>query len=134
MEIDLDVSNIIMDKMKLRGATLMEFKELNATKARLLYHCPSRTLMGYRSEFKMDTKGTGIMYSVYHSHKEYIKSDVQGPSRGAIIATDAGEATAYALETIQTRGTLCVCSFLCLFCSFFSFFSSLPPSLLSSFS
>jgi GTP-binding protein len=106
MEIDLDVSNMIMDKMKLRGATLMDFKELSATKARLLYHCPSRTLMGYRSEFKMDTKGTGIMYSVYHSHKEYVKEDISGPSRGAIIATDAGESTAYALETIQTRGVL----------------------------
>jgi GTP-binding protein len=45
MELSTDQSSIVMDKMKLRSATLMDFKELPNQKARLLYHCPSRTLM-----------------------------------------------------------------------------------------
>jgi GTP-binding protein len=106
MEVSTDVSAMVMDKMKLRGATLNEFKELPNDKCRLLYHCPSRTLMGYRSEFKMDTKGTGTLYSIYHSHQEYNDPGQQGPSRGAIISTDMGEATAHSLESIQTRGVL----------------------------
>jgi GTP-binding protein len=54
----------------------------------------------------MDTKGTGVMYSIYHSHQEFVDPGPQGPQRGAIISTDQGEATAHALEAVQPRGVL----------------------------
>ena len=106
MEIDMEIAGLVMDKMKQRGATLLDYKELpGGTKNKLVFHCPSRTLMGYRSEFKMDSKGTGIMYSVYHSHMPYVPSEAQ-ITRGGIISTEPGTATSYALESIQSKGVL----------------------------
>ena len=66
---------------------------------------PSRGLFGYRNEFLTDTKGEGIMSSVFHGYEPY-KGDIPKRSQGSLIAFEAGESVTYGLYNAQERGTL----------------------------
>ncbi len=72
---------------------------------RLEFRIPARGLMGYRSEFLTDTKGNGIMNQIFDGYEPF-KGDVSDRGRGAIIAHEAGESTAYGLYNAQERGDL----------------------------
>ena len=66
---------------------------------------PSRSLFGYRSEFLTDTKGEGIMGSVFESYESY-KGDIPRRSTGSLIAFETGESVTYGLFNAQERGNL----------------------------
>ena len=68
---------------------------------------PSRGLLGYRSEFLTDTRGTGIMYSNLHSYQEY-RGELPYKRNGALIVLEAGTTTPYSLDNLQDRGRLFV--------------------------
>ena len=72
---------------------------------RLEFSIPSRGLIGYRGEFMTDTKGNGIMNSVFDGYGPY-KGDIQYRKQGSLIAFEAGEAITYGLFNAQERGTL----------------------------
>ncbi len=73
--------------------------------ARLEFLIPSRGLIGYRNEFMTDTKGQGIINTVYDGYETY-KGDIQYRTQGSIIAFETGEAVAYGLYNAQERGSL----------------------------
>ncbi|MFB6351917.1 MAG: translational GTPase TypA, partial [Bradymonadaceae bacterium] len=68
---------------------------------------PSRALIGYRSEFLTETRGTGIMYKNFHSYRPY-SGDLEHRRNGAIISMTEGETMRYSLHSIQDRGKLFV--------------------------
>ncbi len=72
---------------------------------RLEYLIPSRGLLGYRSEFLTDTKGEGILNTVFYDYEPY-KGDVQSRHTGSLIAFETGEAVGYGLFKVQDRGAL----------------------------
>ena len=79
--------------------------EANGGYARLVFSIPARGLIGYRGEFMTDTKGNGILNSVFDGYGPY-KGDIPTRKEGSLISFETGEATAYGLYSAQDRGTL----------------------------
>ena len=84
-----------------------ELKEMNptGTRTKLTFLVPSRGLFGYRSEFLTDTRGEGIMASVFDSYAP-MKGEVKRRSTGSLVAFETGEAVAYGIFNTQDRGTM----------------------------
>ena len=76
-----------------------------ADRMRLEFLIPARGLFGYRTEFLTDTKGEGVLSSVFHSYQPY-KGDIQKRTTGSLIAFETGEAVGYGLFNAQERGPL----------------------------
>ena len=72
---------------------------------RLEFSIPSRGLIGYRGEFMTDTKGTGVLNTIFNGYESY-KGDIQYRKQGSLIAFEAGDAVTYGLFNAQERGTL----------------------------
>ncbi|RHY31504.1 hypothetical protein DYB32_003437, partial [Aphanomyces invadans] len=70
VDVDQDFSGIVIDKLSTRGGELVEFKDIQ-DKVRLLFRIPSRCLMGYRSEIKTDTRGSGILNSIFYGYEKF---------------------------------------------------------------
>ncbi len=105
VDVDNDYSGIVVEKISLRKGVMADMRPSGHNKTRIIFLCPSRGLIGYQSEFLTDTRGTGIMNRLYHSHQPY-KGAIQGRRNGALISTDRGEAVAYAIFNLQDRGTM----------------------------
>ena len=97
-------SGSVIEKLSNRKG---ELKEMNptGTRTRLTFLVPSRGLFGYRSEFLTDTRGEGIMASVFDSYAP-MKGEVKRRSTGSLIAFETGEAVAYGIFNTQDRGTM----------------------------
>ena len=72
---------------------------------RIEIEIPTRGLIGYRGEFLTDTRGLGIMSNCFSGYKEWA-GDLITRNRGSLVSMDTGEATAYQLENLQSRGVL----------------------------
>jgi GTP-binding protein len=94
----------IMEKMGTRKAELLHMAP-HGSRMRLEFLIPARGLFGYKSEFLTDTKGEGIMSSIFDSYQEY-KGDIPRRNSGSLIAFETGEAVTYGLYNAQERGTL----------------------------
>ncbi|TAE81401.1 MAG: translational GTPase TypA [Alphaproteobacteria bacterium] len=105
IDVDDEYSGVVVEKMSQRKAAMQEMRPAGAGKTRLVFYAPSRGLIGYQSEFLTDTRGTGVMNRLYHSHEPY-KGDIQGRRNGVLISTDQGEAVAYAIFNLQDRGVM----------------------------
>ena len=89
------------------GARKGELVTMNpqGDRMRVEFLVPARGLFGYRNEFLTDTKGEGVLSSVFHSYQPY-KGEIQKRSMGSLIAFETGEAITYGLYNAQERGTL----------------------------
>lgn len=94
----------VMEKMGRRKGELLHMSEIG-NRLRLEFLIPSRGLFGYKSEFLTDTKGEGIMSSVFHSFAKY-KGDIERRLSGSLVAFENGDANAYGLFNAEPRGTL----------------------------
>ncbi|KAJ0393977.1 hypothetical protein P43SY_009809 [Pythium insidiosum] len=106
IDVDADFSGSVIDKLSNRGGEIIEFKEMQ-DKVRLQFKIPSRCLMGYRSEIKTDTRGSGVLNSIFHGYAPYHGS-ASAPTKGKLISSANGVATAYALNGLEDRGELFV--------------------------
>ena len=93
-----------MGKLGTRKSELVSM-EPKGTRTRLEFLIPSRGLFGYKNEFLTDTKGEGIMNTLFDSYKPY-KGDIPSRSTGSLVAFESGEAVTYGLYNAQERGTL----------------------------
>jgi GTP-binding protein len=93
----------VIEKIGRRRGTLESMHGLD--RVRLEFLIPSRGLFGYRSEFMTDTRGEGVMSSVFERY-EPVKGDIPHRGAGALVCFEAGEATSYGLFNTQERGTL----------------------------
>ncbi len=94
----------VMEKMGQRKGELVEMHPIG-NRTRLEYIIPSRGLFGYRSEFLTDTKGEGVMNSVFDSYKPYY-GDIPRRTVGSLVAWETGTSITYGLFNAQERGTL----------------------------
>ncbi len=94
----------VMEKMGSRKGELQAMQP-KGSRMELRFLVPARGLFGYRSEFLTDTRGEGIMSSVFHDYEEY-KGDISGRQSGSLIAFETGEAVAYGIYNAQERGMM----------------------------
>ena len=94
----------VMEKMGTRKGEMVSMTPMG-TRMRVVFHVPARGLFGYRNEFLTDTKGEGIMSSVFHGYEPY-KGDIPRRSSGSLVAFESGEAVTYGLYNAQERGAL----------------------------
>ncbi len=94
----------VMEKMGSRKGELQAMQP-KGSRMELKFLVPSRGLFGYRSEFLTDTRGEGIMSSVFHDYQEY-KGEISGRQVGSLIAFETGEAVAYGIFNAQERGMM----------------------------
>ncbi len=104
IDVPEDCVGSVMEKMGNRKAELVKMHP-QGSRMRIEFLIPSRCLFGYKSEFLTDTKGEGIMNSVFDSYQEY-KGEVQRRNVGSLIAFEMGESITYGLFNAQERGTL----------------------------
>ncbi|MBQ4100194.1 MAG: translational GTPase TypA, partial [Oscillospiraceae bacterium] len=94
----------VMEKMGSRKGELVSMNP-QGNRMKIEFLIPSRGLFGYRSEFLTDTKGEGILNSVFHEYQEY-KGDIPKRNTGSLVAFESGESVTYGLFNAQERGTL----------------------------
>lgn len=95
----------LMETLGRRKALLQNAIGYGEGKVRLEFKIPARGLIGFRSFFLNETRGTGLMNHRFHGYEPYA-GDIPGRDRGALISMDTGTATGYALDALQPRGTL----------------------------
>ena len=100
-----EVSGIVIEKLSFRKGELQGMSRSNGGYTRLEFLIPSRGLIGYRGEFMTDTKGNGILNTIFDSYGPY-KGDIAYRQTGSLIAFEAGETITYGLFNAQERGTL----------------------------
>jgi len=105
MDLDEEFSSRIIDSMNRRKGKLIELKDTGKNKKRLIFHAPTRGLMGYTSRFLTLTKGTGVINRIFHSYDKYT-GDMEGRRNGALISIENGKAVAFAIYNLQARGEM----------------------------
>lgn len=107
VDVDDEFSGIVVEKLSLRKGSMIEMKPTGAGKTRLVFLVPSRGLIGYQSEFRNDTRGTGVLSRLFNSYAPY-KGDIESRLNGVLISNSDGETTAYSLSSLEDRGSLFV--------------------------
>ncbi len=105
VDVPEEFSGTVIEKLSQRKGELKNMGMASGGYTRLEFSIPSRGLIGYRGEFMTDTKGNGIMNTIFDGYGPY-KGDIQYRKQGSLIAFEAGEAITYGLFNAQERGTL----------------------------
>ncbi len=105
IDVPEEFSGTVIEKLSQRKGELQNMGKASGGYARLEFSIPSRGLIGYRGEFMTDTKGNGILNTIFDGYGPY-KGDIQYRKQGSLIAFEAGEAITYGLFNAQERGTL----------------------------
>lgn len=100
-----EFSGNVIEKLSNRKGELMSMSTASSGYTRLEFSIPSRGLIGYRGEFMTDTKGNGILNTIFDGYGPY-KGDIAYRKQGSLIAFESGEAITYGLYNAQERGTL----------------------------
>jgi GTP-binding protein len=107
IDVDEEHSGIVVQKMSERKAEMLEMRPSGGNRLRLVFHAPTRGLIGYQSELMTDTRGTAIMNRLFHAYQPY-RGEMAGRVNGVLISNDAGEAVAYALWNLEDRGPMVI--------------------------
>ncbi len=107
VDVDEAYSGTVVNAMSERKAEMTDMRPSGGGKMRLVFHAPSRGLIGYYSDFLSDTRGTGIMNRLFFGYAPY-KGAVAGRRTGVMIANGAGEAVAYAMWKLEDRGPMMI--------------------------
>jgi GTP-binding protein len=105
IDVDDEFTGVVIEKVSMRKGELVDMRPTGAGKTRIIFHCPSRGLIGYHGEFLTDTRGTGVMNRIFKAYEPY-RGEVDGRRNGVLISTADGDAVPYGLWYIEERGTL----------------------------
>ena len=105
VDVDEEFSGSVVEKLGARRGELIEMRSSGGGKQRLVFHAPTRSLIGYHGEFMTDTRGTGVLNRVFYSYAPY-KGDIEGRRVGTIVSRENGKAVPYALWNLEERGPL----------------------------
>jgi GTP-binding protein len=105
IEVPDEYSGVVIEKLNQRYGILKNLENLPSGAVRIMYRIPSRGLLGYRGQFLTDTKGEGILYSIFDSYDK-IAGSIKARRSGSIVSQEEGKAVAFALFNIQERGSL----------------------------
>ena len=107
VDLDEEYSSKIIDSMNRRKGKLLNLKDTGKNKKRLVFHAPTRGLMGYTSRFLTLTKGTGVINRIFHGYGKF-EGEMDGRKNGALISMSTGKAVAFAIFNLQARGEMFV--------------------------
>ena len=105
VDVDEAYSGIVVQKLSERRAEMRDMRPSGAGRQRLVFHAPTRGLIGYQGELLSDTRGTAIMNRLFHAYAPYV-GDIPGRHTGALLSNGDGEAVAYAIFNLQDRGPM----------------------------
>ena len=107
IDLDDEFSSKVIDSMNKRKGKLIDLKDTGKGKKRLIFHAPTRGLMGYTSKFLTTTKGTGVINRIFYSFNKF-EGKIDSRKNGALISMENGKAVAFAIFNLQARGELFV--------------------------
>lgn len=105
VDVEDEFTGIVVEKLSKRKAEMTEMKPSGNGKTRITFYAPSRGLIGYLSEFRTDTRGTGVMNRLFHKYAPY-KGDIEQQRNGVLISMANGKAAPYALFNLEDRGVM----------------------------
>jgi GTP-binding protein len=107
IDVDEEFSGVVVQKMSERKAEMTEMRPSGGGRLRLVFHAPTRGLIGYQGELLTDTRGTAILNRLFHEYAPW-KGDIAGRRTGVLIANDQGDAVAYAMWKLEDRGPMMI--------------------------
>ena len=105
IDVPEEFTGTVIEKLSQRKGELQSMGNASGGYTRLEFSIPARGLIGYRGEFLTDTKGNGILNTIFDGYAPY-KGDIQYRKQGSLIAFETGESVTYGLYSAQERGTL----------------------------
>lgn len=107
IDVDEEYSGAVVEKLSQRRADLVEMKPSGGGRTRLVFHAPTRGLIGYLSELMTDTRGTAIFNRTFLEYQPY-KGEIAQRHTGALIANSSGNAVAFAMFHLEDRGPMMI--------------------------
>ena len=107
IDVDEEFSGPVVQKLSERRAELIEMKPSGGGRTRLIFHAPTRGLIGYLSELLSDTRGTAIFNRTFLEFQPY-RGDIPSRNTGVLISNGDGEAVAYAMFNLEERGPMII--------------------------
>ena len=108
VDADSDAQGDVMSALGSRGAELKDMQADGRGRVRLDYMVPSRGLIGFQTEFRTMTRGTGLLHHVFDHYGPLVQRELGQRPQGVLIANGQGTALAYSLFSLQERGRLCI--------------------------
>ncbi len=107
IDVDDEHSGVVIDKLAQRKGEMVEMRPSGGGRTRLVFHVPTRGLIGYQSELLSDTRGTAVMNRLFFEYRPY-KGELPGRRNGVLLSNGEGEAVAYALWNLEDRGPMMI--------------------------
>ncbi|MDQ2633429.1 MAG: EF-Tu/IF-2/RF-3 family GTPase, partial [Pseudomonadota bacterium] len=107
IDVDEEHAGVVVQKMSERKAEMVELRPSGGNRQRLVFHAPTRGLIGYQSELLTDTRGTAVMNRLFNSYQPY-KGELPGRTNGVLISNEQGESVAYAMWNLEDRGPMVI--------------------------
>jgi GTP-binding protein len=107
VDVDDAYVGVVVEKISQRKGELVDMRPSGGGKTRVVFHVPTRGLIGYHGEFLTDTRGTGIMSRIFHGYAPW-KGSIEGRRNGVLISNGDGDAVTYALWYLEERGWLMI--------------------------
>ncbi|MBM3477689.1 MAG: translational GTPase TypA [Alphaproteobacteria bacterium] len=107
VDVDDAYVGVVVEKISQRKGELVDMRPSGGGKTRVVFHVPTRGLIGYHGEFLTDTRGTGIMSRIFHGYAPW-KGTIEGRRNGVLISNGDGDAVTYALWYLEERGWLMI--------------------------
>jgi GTP-binding protein len=107
IDVDEEHAGVVVQKMSERKAELHEMRPSGGHRQRLVFYAPTRGLIGYQGELLTDTRGTAVMNRLFHGYAPH-RGEIEGRRNGVLIASDFGEAVAYAMWNLEERGPMMI--------------------------
>ena len=108
VDVESDAQGDVMNALGTRGADLKDMRADGRGRVRLDYMIPSRGLIGFQTEFRTLTRGTGLLHHVFDHYGPLVQRELGQRPQGVLIANGQGTALAYSLFSLQERGRLCI--------------------------
>ncbi len=108
VDADSDAQGDVMSALGSRGAELKDMQADGRGRVRLDYMVPSRGLIGFQTEFRTMTRGTGLLHHVFDHYGPVVQRELGQRPQGVLISNGQGVALAYSLFSLQERGRLCI--------------------------
>ncbi len=108
IDVEQNHQGFVMEALGTRGASLEDMQSDGRGRVRLVYKCPSRGLIGFRTRFLTLTSGTGLMHHVFDCYSPISPVSIEQRPNGVLISNGSGKALAYALFNLQERGRIMV--------------------------
>src|SRR5439155_27142932 len=107
IDVDEEHTGIVVQKLAERKAEMIEMRPSGGGRLRLVFHAPTRGLIGYQGELLTDTRGTAVINRLFHAYAPW-KGEIARRRTGVLVSNDEGESVAYAMWKLEDRGPMMI--------------------------